>query len=168
MILEGLDRASRQGDRRLADLLSEAGVEISDRRGALTVSGPRRRPVVADLADCPDLFPALCAAASCGVPGSRLTGLEHLRHKESDRLSVMVDNLTRLGARLELDGTQLTVEAPVVRRSELRQVTAAADHRIAMAMAVTALGAGPLELDDAACVQKSFPGFWEQWERILG
>jgi 5-enolpyruvylshikimate-3-phosphate synthase len=37
-----------------------------------------------------------------------------------------------------------------------------------MAMAVAALAAGPIELDDAACVVKSFPGFWEQWDLVLG
>jgi 3-phosphoshikimate 1-carboxyvinyltransferase len=46
-------------------------------------------------------------------------------------------------------------------------VTAAGDHRIAMAMAVAALGGGPLELDDPHCVTKSFPRFWEVWDRLL-
>jgi 3-phosphoshikimate 1-carboxyvinyltransferase len=47
-----------------------------------------------------------------------------------------------------------------------RRVTAGGDHRIAMAMAVAALVAGPLELDDTSCVAKSFPEFWERWSGV--
>ena len=47
-------------------------------------------------------------------------------------------------------------------------VTAAADHRVAMAMAVAALRAGPIRLDDADCVSKSFPDFWEEWKDFAG
>jgi 3-phosphoshikimate 1-carboxyvinyltransferase len=46
-------------------------------------------------------------------------------------------------------------------------VTAAGDHRVAMAMAVAALAAGPLTVDDGSCVGKSFPGFWAAWEGLV-
>lgn len=164
--VEGVDGASRQGDRRLVELLATGGVRMTTTAGGVVAEGPRRLPVTADLEGCPDLFPALCAAAACGPPGSRLTGLEHLRHKESDRLGVMVDNLRALGAELSVGPGELRVTAAVERRAEPRKVTAAGDHRIAMAMAVTALASGPLELDDPECVQKSFPGFWAQWAEI--
>ena len=45
--------------------------------------------------------------------------------------------------------------------------TAASDHRVAMAMAVAALAAGPVRIDDGECVEKSFPAFWQRWEGIL-
>jgi 3-phosphoshikimate 1-carboxyvinyltransferase len=60
------------------------------------------------------------------------------------------------------------VHAPVRRvTGSPPRVTAADDHRVAMAMAVAALACGPLALDDGDCVQKSFPGFWRQWEALL-
>jgi 3-phosphoshikimate 1-carboxyvinyltransferase len=81
----------------------------------------------------------------------------------------MVENLRCLGARMEIAGPELRVMAPVAPKlGEVRRVTAAGDHRIAMAMAVTALHAGPLELDDPGCVSKSFPGFWEAWRTVAG
>lgn len=80
----------------------------------------------------------------------------------------MVDNLKRLGARLEIRGSELTVEETIVSISgSTPLVTAAGDHRIAMAMAVASLAAGPLKLDDPHCVTKSFPLFWEVWDRLL-
>jgi 3-phosphoshikimate 1-carboxyvinyltransferase len=48
------------------------------------------------------------------------------------------------------------------------RVTAAGDHRIAMAMAVASLISGPLELDDPHCVSKSFPTFWAVWDGLIG
>jgi 3-phosphoshikimate 1-carboxyvinyltransferase len=80
----------------------------------------------------------------------------------------MVDNLGRLGAGFDVDGRTLVVTRSMDRRrTGPAAVTAAGDHRIAMAMAVAALAAGPLELDDAGCVGKSFPGFWEMWDELL-
>jgi 3-phosphoshikimate 1-carboxyvinyltransferase len=163
-----LDPASSQGDRAVVRILADAGLDIDWTGDGLRARGPVTAPISCDLRDTPDLFPALAVAAACAPPGSYFTGLDHLRHKESDRLSVMIDNLERLGARLVLRGAELEIVATIVPATKGRQVTAAADHRIAMALAVAALAAGPLELDDPDCVGKSYPGFWEMWEGLVG
>jgi len=167
--LEPLKLSSRQGDRAVCSILEGAGLRAFQcRPDVVELSGPAVRPFEADLGDTPDLFPVLAAVAACLPPGSRLSGLQNLRHKESDRLSVMVDNLSRLGAGLDVDGrTMTTVRQMPHGQAAGAQVEAAGDHRIAMAMAVAALRAGPLELDDPTCVGKSYPGFWEAWERAL-
>ncbi len=167
--IRGLRESSAQGDRVMVDLMRAAGVRVSFDRDGLTAAGPARAPIVADLANTPDLFPALAAAAACVPGGSRLTGLEHLRHKESDRLGVMVANLRRLGADIAVEegGKACRFAGSLAARPahprEAVELPAADDHRVAMALAVVALRAGPLVVDDAACVAKSFPGFWEQW-----
>jgi 3-phosphoshikimate 1-carboxyvinyltransferase len=159
--------SSRQGDRLICDVLARAGMAVTETEHGVHASGPVRAALEADLNDTPDMFPALAAAAACLPQPSVLVGLEHLKHKESDRLSVMVDNLSRLGARLEVDGTSFKVLEPIPAGSASgTKVTAAADHRIAMAMAVAALHAGALELDDSECVQKSFPDFWQVWDSV--
>jgi 3-phosphoshikimate 1-carboxyvinyltransferase len=164
-----LDPESRQGDREVVSALVGAGLRVEWNGSRLTARGPITGPLNADLEHAPDLFPALVAVAACAPPGSRFTGLDHLVHKESDRLTVMVENLQRLGAVVTSDGTQLEMTGPLRSDADApREVTAAGDHRIAMAMAVAALGAGPLHLDDAACVSKSFPEFWTDWERLTG
>jgi 3-phosphoshikimate 1-carboxyvinyltransferase len=111
----------------------------------------------------------LVVVATAGPEGSVLSGLDHLKHKESDRLTVMVDNLGRLGAVFETGPSSVRVVKGIDRgRRAVERVTAAGDHRIAMAMAVAALVVGELELDDASCVAKSFPDFWEMWDRLVG
>ena len=160
--------ASLQGDRKVVEILRRAGLEITWHGNRLVARGPVTAPVVADLEHCPDLFPALVAIAACGPPGSTFTGLDHLAHKESDRLTVMIENLRRLGAGLGFEGPKLVIQQSLHRTLGFRRdVTAARDHRIAMAMAVAALGAGPLRLDDGACVSKSYPGFWNDWDLLM-
>ncbi len=165
----GVRLESAQGDRKVTEMLVHAGCEVKVTGDGVRVSGPARRPFEADLGDVPDLFPALAVVAASVPAGSRLYGLEALRHKESDRLAVMVANLSRAGAQVRSDGSSFRVVRPLGSASHgAIPVTAAADHRIAMAMAVAALRAGPLELDDPSCVAKSYPGFWEHWERLVG
>jgi 3-phosphoshikimate 1-carboxyvinyltransferase len=163
-----LDPASRQGDRAVARILADAGLDVDWNQDRMIVRGPVTAPIFADLSHTPDMFPALVVVAACAPPGSRFSGLDHLKHKESDRLTVMVENLERLGARLRANGPELEVETTLSQGSgAVPRVTAAGDHRVAMAMAVAALASGPLELDDPDCVSKSFPTFWKVWHRLL-
>lgn len=159
---------SSQGDRAICTILEDAGLDVGFSGEELEVSGRMTRPFEADLTATPDLFPALVVIAAAGPAGSVLSGIEHLKHKESDRLAVMVDNLGRLGAVFDLSPTSLVVRASIKRHhSGPIPVTAADDHRVAMAMAVAALVSGELELDDGGCVGKSYPGFWNMWETLI-
>ncbi len=163
-----LTPTSSQGDRFLVEVLRRAGLEIGFSGENLEISGRMTQPFVADLTDTPDLFPALAVIAASGPVGSVLNGLEHLKHKESDRLSVMIENLGRLGARFERGSSSIRVLESLSRLDcGPIQVTAADDHRIAMAMAVAALAVGELDLDDDRCVAKSFPAFWRMWDGFV-
>ncbi len=162
-----LDRSSAQGDRMITGILERAGVRMAWNGRSLTASGPLRYPFEADLGGTPDLFPALAVVATAGPPGSRLIGLENLRFKESDRLRVMTENLRRLGATIDVGEGTFTVRRAMATANSGIAVTSAGDHRVAMAMALAALWAGSLSLDDAACVSKSFPGFWHEWRKVI-
>jgi len=159
---------SSQGDRVIIDVLSAAGLGVTFEGDEVVFRGSVSRPFTANLSDAPDLFPALSVVAAAAPAGSVLDGLDHLRHKESDRLSVMIDNLQRLGAEIESGPSSFRVLKALDRTvGRTVPVTAAGDHRIAMAMAVAGLATGRLELDDDECVGKSFPDFWKMWDRLL-
>ena len=163
-----LDPLSRQGDRAVLKILVDAGLKTDWIDDRVVARGPVTAPIFADLQHTPDLFPALAVAASYAPAGSHLSGLDHLKHKESDRLTVMVENLEQLGARLKVDGNGFEVTESLGPRSgSMTRVTAAGDHRIAMAMALAALISGPIELDEPQCVSKSFPTFWTVWNQLL-
>ena len=104
-----------------------------------------------------DEFPALFIAAACATGETVLTGAEELRVKESDRIQVMADGLAVLGI-----DAQPTPDGIVIQGGALQggHVDSHGDHRIAMAFAMAALRAsGPIQIDDCANVNTSFPGF---------
>ena len=144
----GLDEASAQPDRAIAGLLKDLPEEI-------------------DVSQCPDLAPIL-AVAMAFTPGERaiVNGLR-LRLKESDRLHAMAANLAALGA----DVTELPDGLAVRGRPLLRGGAADSfgDHRIAMAMAIAALRCeGKVTLHGAQAVGKTYPDFWEEYQRLGG
>jgi 3-phosphoshikimate 1-carboxyvinyltransferase len=109
------------------------------------------------VADMIDEFPALFVAAAFAEGATVVRGAAELRVKESDRIATMAMALRRLGARIEErdDGAAIT-------GGQLGggDVDSAGDHRIAMALAVAAQGAGgPVRIRDCANVATSFPGF---------
>jgi 3-phosphoshikimate 1-carboxyvinyltransferase len=117
-----------------------------------------------------DEIPLLAVIATQAHGTTRLEGLTELRVKESDRLAAIVDNLARMGAQtrlgrdssgdwLEIDGRQSLHGAEIDPRG---------DHRLAMAFAVAGLFAsGPTQINAATCVDVSYPGFWQEWARVV-
>ena len=106
-----------------------------------------------------DEFPAIFIAAACAEGETVLTGAEELRVKESDRIQVMADGLQILGI-----DAQPTADGIVIQGGALQsgRVDSHGDHRIAMSFAMAALRAtGPVEIQDCANVNTSFPGFVE-------
>ncbi|MGH7741672.1 MAG: 3-phosphoshikimate 1-carboxyvinyltransferase, partial [Candidatus Eiseniibacteriota bacterium] len=138
--------------------------------GRVTLSAPER--LVA--ADVPpewvpgmiDEVPAWAVAASAAHGISRLSGAAELRHKESDRIASLVRGLRALGieARELPDGLEITGGPPRGGR-----IAAAGDHRIAMAFATLAPRArGAVEIDDAASIATSYPGFLDAFSALGG
>jgi 3-phosphoshikimate 1-carboxyvinyltransferase len=108
-----------------------------------------------------DEFPAIFIAAACAEGETILTGAEELRVKESDRIQVMADGLSRLGILAESlpDGIRI-VGGQLGSTMTTGAIDAHGDHRIAMSFAMAGLRAsGPIEIRDCANVETSFPGF---------
>jgi 3-phosphoshikimate 1-carboxyvinyltransferase len=94
-----------------------------------------------------------------------ITGAKRLRDKESDRLFAIASELNRLGAQVtELPDGLLIREADSLAGGE---VVAHNDHRIAMALAIAATRCdGPVTIDGAECVAKSYPEFFEHYRKL--
>lgn len=125
-------------------------------------------PEMIPISDTPDLLPplALLAAHSPGKT-TRFTGGAFLRGKESDRLAATAAILNTLGGSVEETADGLTVTG--VSRFRGGTVDSRGDHRMAMLAAFAALFAtGPVTLQDAQCVTKSYPLFWEDYTRLGG
>ncbi len=163
--VEGLDEFSHQPDRAVLDALKSAGADVSSSRteGRPCSISVRRRRLSAfsfDATDCPDLFPPLvCLALACAGE-SRIKGVGRLRSKESDRAAALSEEFGKLGSRISVEGDELLVHGGARLRSGI--IDARGDHRIAMAAAVASLlTEGPVTIEGAECVAKSWPGFYE-------
>jgi 3-phosphoshikimate 1-carboxyvinyltransferase len=161
--LTGLSLTSSQADRAVLDALTAAGARVSRdddcADDCVTVERGELRAFTFDLNDCPDLAPALVALASACPGRSELRGASRLAAKESDRASVLVSEFGKLGADVRHAGDSLVIHGGPLRAAE---VDSHNDHRIAMACAVGALGAGEsVCIRGAGCVAKSYPGFFD-------
>ena len=164
--VRGLDAESPQGERGFPAVLGRMGCEVREEPGddgvRVTVTGtPRLRGVTVDMGSMPDAAPTLAAIAPFAKGPSRLLGIGHLRHKESDRIAALADGLSRLGARVAAGEDSLAVEAPGG-DAELGPGTVDpyGDHRIAMALALTGLRIPGVRIRTPEVVGKSFPAFW--------
>jgi 3-phosphoshikimate 1-carboxyvinyltransferase len=107
-----------------------------------------------------DEFPILAVAASCANGTTRMTGLEELRVKESDRLLMIANGLKACGVNLEMGVDSLTIHGTGKPPQGGAVIETALDHRIAMSFLVLGLATDqPVTIDDIAPVNTSFPGF---------
>ena len=178
--VEGLDTQSLQADISIMDILMDAGASMSQLEGDTPTTGPvhvARAPLCAfemDLNNCPDLFPIVSVLAAFCPGESRIRGVERLRHKETDRAAAIVDMLTQMGVPVQVDEDEMTIEGMALPQRLLTgnllkggRYTSHGDHRMVMALRVAALGAdGPVDIDDTACVAKSFPGFNNLFDKL--
>ncbi len=156
--IRGLQSASSQPDKAILEAVRAAGAAVSAEGDVLSVGRDRLEAFGFDATDCPDLFPPLAAlAASCGGK-SAIRGVQRLKGKESDRGASLVAMLGALGVEAGIDGETMIIEGGRIRGGT---VDACGDHRIAMAAAISALGAErEVVIAGSECVAKSWPGFF--------
>ncbi len=156
---------TRTGVVRILELMG-ADLQIEERRthaeptGRITVrpaklQGIRVPPELVPLAI--DEFPAVFVAAALAQGETRISGAAELRHKESDRIAVMVAGLRALGVHVDELPDGAVIQGGALQAGA---VDSAGDHRVAMAFAAGAVAAsGPITIRNTANVATSFPGF---------
>jgi 3-phosphoshikimate 1-carboxyvinyltransferase len=165
--LKSYKENSLQGDRVLVQIYSKLGVSASVSGDTLTLKKQEvKLPEVLewDLSKAPDI--AQTIAVSCyglGI-GCKLEGLHTLKIKETDRLQALYNELTKMGAHLQITSHSLELSPGFQSVSDC-SIPTYNDHRMAMAFAPLALKV-PLRIEDAQVVSKSYPTFWEDLEKL--
>jgi len=161
--IANLSGDSCQGDAGFPGVLAQMGCTLESEADGLTVQGGPLTGIEVDLAAMPDLVPTLSVVAAFAKGETVITGVPHLRHKESDRLAAVAAELQKMGiaARETADGLIIPGGSPHGASIDTYQ-----DHRLAMSFAVAGLKVPGIIINDPGCVAKSFPNFWEYFEKL--
>ena len=165
--VEGLSRASIQGDARFADVLGEMGCAVEWSGEGVTVEGPEHlRGIRIDMNAMPDMVLTLAPLALLARGRTVIENVANLRVKESDRLTALATELGRLGARVEEHPDGLTIYPPQAVLSA--EVATYNDHRMAMGFAIVGLRVPGILIGGAECVSKTYPEFFADLESLVG
>ncbi|ELY70557.1 3-phosphoshikimate 1-carboxyvinyltransferase [Natrinema versiforme] len=159
---------SAQGDSAIVDIVERMGADVDwDRdEGTIDVSAAPLSGIEVDVEDTPDLLPTIATLGAVADGETRITNAEHVRYKETDRVSAMAEELGKMGVETSEERDSLTVHGG---DSDLEGATVSGcdDHRIIMALALAGLAAdGETTIEGADHVDVSFPGFFGVLEEL--
>jgi 3-phosphoshikimate 1-carboxyvinyltransferase len=156
--VKNLAPRSVQGDRRFPEALREMGCTVTFGKDVVTVerTGPLKG-ITFDMSSSPDTVQTLCMVAATATTPTTITGIGHLKFKESDRINGTAEKLRSLGGEVETGDDSLTIYPAPLHGGTIDPEN---DHRTAMSFAVLGLGIGGISVMDSECADKSFPGFW--------
>jgi 3-phosphoshikimate 1-carboxyvinyltransferase len=154
---------SAQGDTAIVDILDRMGADLhwDEDAGEITVRQSDLSGIEVGVEDTPDLLPTIATLGAAADGVTRITDAEHVRYKETDRVSAMAEELTKMGAEVEEKEDELIVSGE---DTDLQGATVdgRADHRIIMSLAVAGLVAdGETTVTGAEHVDVSFPNFFD-------
>jgi 3-phosphoshikimate 1-carboxyvinyltransferase len=166
-----LDYQSNQADKRIVEVLKYVGADVEIKTLSVKVSKNELKSFSFDAIDSPDLFPSLVAlAANCeGV--SQIKGVSRLLSKESNRAETLMSEFGKIGVKIELNEDSMIIKGNKTKNNVKNvKLNSHNDHRIAMSIAVGAIGlldfTSTIVLENADCVNKSYPEFWKDFEMI--
>jgi 3-phosphoshikimate 1-carboxyvinyltransferase len=161
----GINRQSKQGDIRLLDVLEELGCKVRSGESWVEVTGNNlaEGDFTFDLNDMPDMVPTLAMLAAFRKGQTVISNVAHLRIKESNRLAALVAELKRAGIEAQEMPEGIVIQGGKMRPAKIETYN---DHRMAMSFAIAGLVVRGIEIGDKKCVDKSFPKFWEELEKI--
>ncbi len=172
--LLGLQLDSCQGDSAAAAFFRQLGVVSTEVRSpyraagrSITIQGggETSKAIQYNCIDCPDLVPTFAVAAAAVGVRTILKGVGNIALKESDRMMAITTELRRMGCRVNSTGDEMHILPAALKATEM--VHTYGDHRIAMAFAPLRLRFPDLKIENPEVVDKSFPEFWEEFEKVL-
>jgi 3-phosphoshikimate 1-carboxyvinyltransferase len=154
-----LSRAALQGDALFVDALAAMGATVEDDTRGLTVTGPAQlHGITIDMNAISDTAPTLAAIAANASSPTLITGVEHMRWKETDRITAMATQMRAMGGDIEERQDGLLIRPAKLHSA---QVATYDDHRMAMSMAIAGIANQGVDIEDPGCTSKTFPTFFD-------
>lgn len=164
VLLKGLDIDDVQGDKSIIEYLERMGADITIEADGIRIKGKELYGTAIDLSNTPDALPALAVVGCFARGATELYNVAQARIKETDRIKVMIEELTKMGAKIKelKDGL-------IIHNSTLKGTTVEghSDHRVVMALSLAGLIAeGTTKITTAESVDVTFPGFADSMKNL--
>lgn len=161
--IKNLYKDSMQGDKIIVDIIRKMGVEVTVNDTEIHIkSDGKLRAFDINLENAPDLLPTVAVLMAEAEGTSTITGVEHARYKETDRVHNCAIELENVGVEVEEHRDGLIIKG----KPTGGDVDSHLDHRMVMAFYVLGLKIGNITIKDAACYDISFPNFLEVMHKI--
>jgi len=168
LFLPGLTQYSLQGDSVITEIMANFGITSQFKDGGVYLQ-KEVKPIfrkIFDLKECPDLAQTIIVVCAALGHDATFTGLETLKIKETDRILALQNELAKIGVKLTEKGQVYKLDCSEKSIPERVFINTYDDHRMAMAFAPLALLINEVEIEDAQVVEKSYPAFWKDLEKV--
>lgn len=165
--VNGVFPNSLQGDVQFLYILEQMGCSVKETPEGLCLSGPKEgklHGITVDMSACSDQAITLAAIAPYADAPTTITGIGHIRHQESDRISAIAENLQSMGVTCTERENGLTIY-PAQPHPAL--IHTHDDHRLAMGFSLTGLLAEGIVIENPLCCKKTFENYFEVLESTL-
>lgn len=163
--VKGVHKNSLQGDIKFIEVLENMGCKTEEQRDGIVLEGPdhKLKGISVNMRDFSDQSMTLAAIAPFADSDVEITGIEHIRGQESDRINGMVTELRRMGISAdELEGG-ITVKPGNPKACKIETYD---DHRMAMAFSLPGLLTDGIEIDNPECTGKTFGNYWDKLNEL--
>ncbi len=162
--VNGVGTSSVQGDIQMVEVLEKMGANITYSENWIEVSKGQLHAIDMDLNHIPDAAMTIATTALFCEGTTVIRNIYNWRVKETDRLTAMSTELRKVGALVDEGEDYIAITPPET--IQPATIDTYDDHRIAMSMALAALGDSPIIINDPECTSKTFPTFFEVFEEI--
>jgi 3-phosphoshikimate 1-carboxyvinyltransferase len=161
--VQGLSREALQGDVAFCDCLEQMGCRVTYSDRSITVAGRAERGIMVNMNAISDTVQTLGAVALFATGPTTITGVGHIRHKETDRIGDLARELRKLGAGVDEFDDGLRITPGPLHGAAIDTYN---DHRMAMSLALTGLRVPDVVINDPGCVAKTYPRFFEDFAKL--
>ncbi|MDB5343235.1 MAG: aroA [Schlesneria sp.] len=162
--VEGLNASALQGDVHFVDALEQMGCDVTWRDHSITVRGTKNlRGIDIDMNAISDTAQTLACVAPFAQGPTRIRNVAHMRHKETDRVSAVVTELSRLGLQVEEHPDGMTIHPGPLHGGTVATYD---DHRMAMSFSLLGLRVPGIVIADPGCTSKTYPEYFKDLDRL--
>jgi 3-phosphoshikimate 1-carboxyvinyltransferase len=161
--VNGLSQYSLQGDIGFLEALEKMGCRIDWKSDSVTVHGGELNGIDIDMNAISDTAQTLAAVAVFANGPTTIRNVDHMRHKETDRIEAIRVELERIGIAVDVSGDGFTVHPGPVRPATIKTYD---DHRMAMSFAIVGLKCPGIQIADPGCTAKTYPHFFDDLQTL--